>query len=102
VVSGFVSRVPVYLFLLWVARALHTLDGLSFSSHTHKQADFRQQQQAKKKKTKEKKDAGRCRKKNTEGIVVSRCRRPPRLITTQACDIKPKNGARKKGKKRKK
>ncbi len=36
----FVSRVPVYLFLLWVARALYTLDGLSrflSLSHTNRQ-----------------------------------------------------------------
>ncbi len=45
---------PVYLFLLWVARALYTLDGLSrflSLSHTNRQTDFRQQQAKKKKKT---------------------------------------------------
>ena len=65
------------------ARARYTRWIVSLASlfflFTYTQADFRQHQTKKKKETK--RERGRRRKENTEGVVVSRYRRPPRLIT---------------------
>lgn len=95
--QGFVSRVPVYLFLLWVARALYTLDGLSrflflTVSVSHIQTGRFQAAAGQEKKTKTMKTK---RKKEMQEEEYGRnCRRrPPRLITMQACDTRSRNSA---------
>jgi hypothetical protein len=75
----FVSRVPVYLFLLWVARALYTLDSLFlvfFLSlfHTNRQISgsrrLRKKTKKMKMKTKKKRGAGRRIRKELSSVVV--------------------------------
>jgi hypothetical protein len=69
-----VSRVPVYLFLFWVARALYTLDSLSwflsiFLSRAYRQAAAGQEKEEDADEEEEK-DAGRRIRKELSSIVV--------------------------------
>ena len=73
---AFSLRMPVYLFLLWLTSALHTLDGffVSFSVslfHTDQhQQQNKKTQQGKDEDDVEEKFREKCTTKNTEGIVL--------------------------------
>ena len=108
-ISGFLCCVCLFIYFCSGLRALYTLDSLflSFSSrfllsykHTHR-SRFSSNRNSKLRKRRNWRGREICRKKNTEGIVVSPCRcrrlrRPPllRLIIMQTYDTKkPSNSA---------